>query len=313
MVLHSIGSPLLWAGFTIFVILMMVLDLGVFHRRPHAMGMREAVVWTFVWIALALVFNLVVYWLFGTERALEFLAGYVIERALSVDNLFVFLVIFSYFAVPPKVQHRVLLWGVVGALLMRAIFILVGAALMQAFHWVIYVFGAFLIYTGIKLLFASGSEVHPERNPILRLCRRFFRVTKDYHGARFFVKENGLLLATPLLLVLLVVEGTDVIFAVDSIPAVLAVTTDPFIVYTSNIFAVLGLRAMFFVLAPMMDRFYYLKYALGIVLAFVGVKMLGTDFFKIPIVWSLIIITALICASILASFIWPREVKAKSE
>jgi tellurite resistance protein TerC len=301
--IDSIGTPALWIGFTAFVLAMLALDLGVFHR----IGMREALVWSVVWIGLALAFNLGVYAWFGPERALEFLTGYLIEKALSVDNLFVFLVLFSYFAVPAALQHRVLLWGILGALVMRAAFILAGAALIQEFHWVIYIFGTFLVFTGIKLLAHRGGEMHPERNPALRLFRRVVRSVPDYRGAKFAVKETGRWYATPLLMVLIVVEATDIVFAVDSIPAIFAITTDPFIVFTSNIFAILGLRALYFLLAGMIGKFRYLKVGLGLVLAFVGAKMLLSEVVKVPIVLSLGIVGSLLGLSVTASLLYPKR------
>ena len=302
---ESIGTPLLWAGFTLFVLVMLALDLGVFHRRAHAIRVREALSWTLVWIALAMIFNVGVYFWFGSERALEFLTGYVIEKALSVDNIFVFLMIFSYFAVPAALQHRVLLWGILGALVMRAIFILLGAALLQMFHWVIYIFGAFLLFTGVKLLLQRGSEVHPERNPLFHLFRRFVPSVNDYRGARFIVVEAGKRYATPLLLVLVAIEATDIVFAVDSIPAVFAITRDPFIVYTSNIFAILGLRALYFALAGVIAMFYYLRVGLALVLVFVGAKMMLADLYKVPIMVSLAVIAALLAGSVVASLLRP--------
>ena len=302
----TIGTPLAWAGFTVFVLTMLALDLLVFHRKAHVVPMREALVFTLVWIGLALVFNVGIAVLFGPQKGLEFLTGYLIEKALSVDNLFVILVLFSYFAVPPALQHRVLFWGILGALVMRAVFIVLGAALLQRFHWVIFVFGAFLVFTGIKLLLANDEEAHPEKNLVLRLVRRLVPSVSDYRGARFVVVENGRWFATPLLLVLVVVEATDIVFAVDSIPAIFAVTTDPFIVFTSNIFAILGLRSLFFVLAGMLNRFHYLKVGLGLVLAFVGGKMLLSDLVPIPIGASLGVITLVLGGSIVASLVWPK-------
>ena len=299
----SIGSPALWVGFTVFVLAMLALDLGVFHREAHEVRVREALGWTAVWIALALVFNLGVYFWFGSERALEFLTGYVIEKALSVDNIFVFIVIFSMFAVPARLQHRVLFWGILGALIMRAVFIVLGAALLQRFHWIIYIFGAFLVFTGIKLLVQRSDEVHPERNPLFRLFRRFVPSVADYRDAKFTVVEGGKRYATPLLLVLVAIEATDIVFAVDSIPAIFAITTDPFIVYTSNIFAILGLRALYFALAGVMGKFHYLKVGLSLVLVFVGAKMLLAGIYKIPILASLAIIVALLAGSIVASLL----------
>jgi tellurite resistance protein TerC len=276
-------SLFLWVIFNVFVLGVLALDLLVLHRKAHAVSLREALAWSCVWVSLAFLFGLGVYFVRGGEKALEFLTGYVIEWSLSVDNLFVFLVIFSYFAVPPIYQHRVLFWGILGALVLRAIFIATGTALLANFHWMIYVFGGFLIFTGIKLLFAGEEKIEPEKNPAVRLVRRFMNVTPDYHGQQFFIRKDGRLWATPLLLVLIVVETTDVIFAVDSIPAIFAITLDPFIVYTSNVFAILGLRALFFLLAGVMDMFRFLKVGLSFVLCFVGIKMVIVDFYKIPI------------------------------
>ncbi len=295
-------SLFLWIIFNILVLGMLALDLLVFHRKAHAVSLREALAWSCVWVSLALLFALGVYFVRGGEKALEFLTGYVIEWSLSVDNLFVFLVIFSYFAVPPIYQHRVLFWGILGALVLRAIFIATGTALLTNFHWMIYVFGGFLVFTGIKLLFASEEKIEPEKNPAVRLVRRFINVTPDYQGQRFFIRKDGTLWATPLLLVLVVVETTDVIFAVDSIPAIFAITLDPFIVYTSNVFAILGLRALFFLLAGVMDMFRYLKVGLSFVLCFIGAKMMLVDFYKIPIGISLGVVAGILGISILASF-----------
>jgi len=302
----SIGSPALWVGFTVFVLAMLALDLGVFHRKAHGVRFREALAWSTVWVGLALAFNLLVYHWFGAQRGLEFLTGYLIEKVLSVDNIFVFVVIFSFFAVPAAYQHRVLFWGILGALVMRAVFILAGAALLQRFHWIVYAFGGFLVITGVKLLLHRGDEIHPERNPVYRLFRRLVPAVSDYRGARFTVVENGKRYATPLLAVLVVVEATDVVFAVDSIPAIFAVTTDPFIVYTSNIFAILGLRALYFLLAGVMDKFHYLKVGLALVLCFVGIKMLIMDFYKIPIAASLAAVATLLAGSVAASLLRPR-------
>ncbi len=305
MSVDSVGSLGAWLGFTAFVLAMLVLDLRVFHRTPHEIRAREALAWSAVWIGLALAFNVAVGFWFGPERALEFLTGYVIEKALSVDNLFVFLVIFSYFAVPAALQHRVLFWGVVGAIAMRVLFILLGTALLARFHWVLYLFGAFLVFTGVRLLLQREGDVHPERNPVLRLFRRVVPSVSDYRGGRFTVVENGRRYATPLLMVLVVVEATDLVFATDSIPAVFAVTRDPFIVYTSNIFAVLGLRSLYFALAGLMQKFHYLKVGLGLVLAFVGVKMLIAKIYELPIAVSLGVIAGLLGASIATSILRP--------
>jgi tellurite resistance protein TerC len=280
---------------------MLALDLAVFHRKAHTVSLREALNWSIVWVALSLIFNAGIYYFWGQEKALEFLTGYVIEKALSVDNLFVFIVIFSYFSVPAMYHHRVLFWGILGALVMRALFIAGGVALLNSFHWMIYVFGGFLILTGIKMLFAGDEEVHPEKNPVLRLLRRLMPVTKEYHGQSFFIRDGGKLWATPLLLVLVVVETTDVIFAVDSIPAILAITTDPFIVYSSNVFAILGLRALYFLLSGILDKFRYLKVGLSLVLCFVGVKMVVVDIYKIPIGLSLVMVAGILTVSMLAS------------
>lgn len=309
----SIGTPALWIGFIVFILAMLFLDLGVFHRKTHAIKMREALIWSIIWISLALFFNAGIYSWYGPERALEFFTGYLIEKALSVDNLFVFLVLFSYFAVPAQLQHRVLFWGIVGVLVMRAGFIIAGAALIQEFHWVIYIFGAFLVFTGIKLLAASEGEIHPERNLVLRAFRRIVPSVPDYHGARFSVKIAGRRYATPLLIVLVMIEATDIVFAVDSIPAIFAITKDPFIVFTSNIFAILGLRALYFLLAGMICKFRYLKTGLGLVLAFVGAKMLLVDVVRVPIALSLGIIAGLLGLSIVVSLLVPDPKHKSSE
>lgn len=285
---------------------MLALDLLVFHRKAHAVSLREALSWSAVWIALALIFNVGIYYLWGSEKALEFLAGYLIEKSLSVDNIFVFIMIFSYFAVPAIYQHRILFWGILGALIMRAIFIAAGAALLSAFHWIIYIFGGFLIITGIKMFFAGEEKIEPEKNPAVLLLRRFMPITNEFHGQRFFVRIDQRLWATPLFVVLVVIETTDVIFAVDSIPAIFAITMDPFIVYTSNIFAILGLRALYFLLAGIMDMFRYLKVGLSFVLCFVGVKMMLVDFYKIPIGVSLGVVAGILAISILASLVKPK-------
>ena len=305
-------NVLIWVGFNAFVLVMLAIDLGIFHRREHEVTVREALAWTAVWVSLALLFNVVVYFWRGPDIALEFLTGYVIEKSLSLDNIFVFLLIFTYFRVSPVHQHRVLFWGILGALVMRAAFIAAGVGLIQRFHWVIYVFGGFLIITGIKMAVQKGREIHPERNPVLRLFKRFFPVTDRYEGGRFFVKENGRRLATPLFVVLLVVETTDVIFAVDSIPAILAITLDPFIVYTSNVFAILGLRALYFALAGVMRMFHYLHYGLSLVLVFVGIKMVIADLYKVPIAVALGVVALTIVVSILASIALPRPAEPDS-
>ena len=303
----SIGTPIFWVGFIAFVLIMVTLDLGVFHRKAHEVGIREALAWTSVWVGLALAFNLGIYFFFGPDRALEFTTGYLIEEALSVDNLFVFLVLLSYFAVPKALQHRVLFWGILGALVMRALFIVAGAALIQRFHWVLYVFGAFLVFTGFKLLAQRESEVHPDRNAALKIFRRVLRAVPDYRGTRFVVREDGRWYVTPLLMVLLAVEATDIVFATDSIPAIFAITTDPFIVFTSNIFAVLGLRSLYFLLAGMMGKFRYLKVGLGLVLSFIGAKMLIAGVYKIPVGASLGVVAVLLAGSIVVSLLHPES------
>jgi tellurite resistance protein TerC len=302
-----------WLAFNAFVLGMLALDLGVFHRKAHEVSLKEASVWSALWIALALLFNVAIYLWKGKEPALQFLAGYLIEKSLSVDNIFVFVLVFTFFAVPAAYQHRVLFWGILGALVMRGIFIAAGAALLATFHWVIYVFGGFLVVTGIKMALVRGDQIHPDRNPLVRLTRRLLPVTSGYREDRFVVREGGKWVATPLLLVLLVVESTDLVFAVDSIPAIFAVTSDPFIVYTSNVFAILGLRSLYFLLAGVVGKFHFLKLGLSVVLAFVGVKMLLTDVAKIPIGISLAVIAAVIGVSILASLLRDRGSRRNSQ
>ena len=291
---------------------MLALDLGVFHRRAHVIKIKEALMWSGAWIILALLFNLGIYFWQGEERALEFLTGYLIEKSLSVDNIFVFLLIFSYFNVPSVYQHKVLFWGILGALIMRAVFIAAGITLIENFHWVIYVFGAFLILTGVRMALQKDRKIRPERNPVLRLFRRFVPVTKGYEGSRFLVKRAGRYLSTPLFVVLLVVETTDILFAVDSIPAILAVTLDPFIVYTSNVFAILGLRALYFAIAGIMRLFHYLHYGLSAILVFVGIKMFLADFYKIPIGIALGVIAVILIFAVIASVVWPHKNKPGS-
>ncbi len=296
----------MWAGFMALVVLMLVIDLGVFHRQAHEVKLKEALLWSAVWIALSLIFNYVIYYYMGKVKALEFLAGYLIEKSLSVDNLFVFIMIFTYFKVDPKYQHKVLFWGIIGALVMRAIFIFAGVALLEKFHWLIFIFGGFLIYTGLSMLKPHKADIDPQKNPLVRLFIKFFPVTQDMHGGKFFIRINAKLFATPLFIVLIIVEFTDLIFAVDSIPAILAVSKDTFIIFTSNVFAILGLRALYFALAGITQYFYYLKYGLAAILTFVGVKMLiSTTQYKIDITTSLIVIFALLLISILASVFFP--------
>jgi len=293
-----------WIGFHVFIFIMLALDLGVFHKHTHKVPVKEAVIWTFVWVTLALLFNVFIYFEFGKIKALEFLTGYVIEYSLSVDNIFVFILIFTYFAVKDEYQHKVLFWGIIGALVMRAIFIFAGVALINRFHWIVLIFGGFLVYTGIHMLFAKDTAVDPEKNAIVKFFRKFLPVTKTMHGDRLFIRQNNKTYATPLFLVLLVIESSDLIFAVDSIPAILAISQDRFIVYTSNIFAILGLRSLYFAIAGIMGFFRYLKIGLAFVLTFVGSKMLAAYFeFEIPIVLSLIVIVGILTLSILASVI----------
>jgi tellurite resistance protein TerC len=297
-----------WIGFHIFIFIMLALDLGVFHKKIHKVPVKEAVIWSIVWISLALLFNIFVYFEFGPTKALEFLTGYVIEYSLSVDNIFVFILIFSYFAVKDQYQHKILFWGILGALIMRAIFIFTGVALINRFHWIVIIFGGFLVFTGIRMLFQKEKPEDPEKNPVVRFFRRFLPVTDTLHGSNLFIRQNKKLYATPLFLVLLIIESSDLIFAVDSIPAILAISKDTFIVYTSNIFAILGLRSLYFAIAGIMGLFRYLKVGLAFVLTFVGMKMLAAYFnFEIPIVLSLAIIISILLLSILASIIIRKE------
>lgn len=292
---------LLWIFFNIFVLAMLALDLGVFHRKEHVIKIKEALVWSAVWITLALFFNLGIYFWRGPETALEFLTGYLIEKSLSVDNIFVFLLIFSYFGVPSLYQHKVLFWGILGALIMRALFIAAGITLIEKFHWTIYIFGALLVLIGVRLALQKERKIQPERNPVLRLFHRWVPFTDDYAEGRFFVRRAGRYFATPLFIVLIVVETTDVIFAVDSIPAILAITLDPFIVYTSNVFAILGLRALYFALAGVMGLFHHLHYGLSAILVFVGIKMLLADLYKIPVGIALSVVAGILLFSVIFS------------
>jgi tellurite resistance protein TerC len=291
---------------------MLGLDLGVFHRKQRAVSFREAAIWSSVWIALALAFNAGVYFWFGAQTGLEFLTGYVIEKALSVDNLFVFVAIFSYFGISPSYQHRVLFWGIIGALVMRALFIVVGGAMLSHFHWTMYLFGGLLLLTGVKLLRQQDSEVAVDQTLAVRVLRRLFPVTEQHQGARFFVREHGRLFITPLFLALMTIEVSDLVFAVDSIPAIFAVTSDPFIVFTSNIFAILGLRSLYFLLAGMLGKFKYLKIGLAGVLVFVGTKMLISGVVKIPVLISLGVIGCLLAASVLFSIWVSRRAENRS-
>lgn len=301
-----------WIVFNVFVIIMLALDLGVFNKTPHEVKPKEALLWTVIWIAQALVFNIGLYYWQGAEPALQFLTGYVIEKSLSVDNIFVFLVIFSYFRVEAQYQHKVLFWGIIGALVMRGIFIAVGVALLEKFDWIIYVFGGFLVLTGIKFGLQKNKEIDPGTNPLLKLVRKIVPVTDEFINGNFFVKIDGRLFATPLFIVLIAIETTDVVFAVDSIPAILSITTDPFIVYTSNVFALLGLRALFFAVASMMRLFHYLQYGLGIILAFIGIKMMLTTVYKIPVGIALAVIAGVLVISVVFSVMWPPKEEASA-
>jgi tellurite resistance protein TerC len=303
---HSIGTPFFWVAFLAIILFLLSLDLGVFHRHAHTVKIKEATIWSLVWVLLSCCLGIWIYRSFGKQYGLEFYTGYLIEYALSVDNVFVFIIIFNYFAVPDKLHHRVLFWGILSALVMRATFILAGAALVSAFHWVIYIFGAFLIFTGIKILRQGDAEVEPERNPAVKLFRKMVPMSSGYESGKFFIKEAGKLLATPLALVLVTVEFTDVVFATDSIPAIFGVTRDPFIVYTSNVCAILGLRSMYFLLSAVIRRFAYLGTGLGIVLMFIGLKMLVSSFYELSIGLSLSIVAAILAGSILLSMLFSK-------
>ena len=306
----------LWIGFNLFVLAMLALDLGIFHRKSHTVSGKEALTWSLVWILLSLVFNAVIYFFWdrmmpessysNREAALAFFTGYLIEKSLSVDNIFVFILIFSFFAVPAKYQHRVLFWGILGALIMRGTLIAVGAALLKEFEWIIYLFGAFLIFTGIRMALHQEEEIHPDQNPVVKFFRKMMPVTENFEKDKFFVRRAGRLLATPLFLTLLIIESTDLVFAVDSIPAIFAVTREPFLVYTSNVFAILGLRALYFLLANVMDKFQYLKLGLSAVLTFIGGKMVIMDLYHIPVGLSLVVVASILTISILAS-LWKTK------
>ena len=305
--MEQIGTPLQWGVFFTLVAIMLALDLGVFHRKERRITLRESVFWSVFWTVLALVFNYWIYYQYGSQPGIEFLTGYVIERSLSFDNIFVFIVIFNYFAVPAQYQHRVLFWGILGALVSRGVFIAMGAALIERFEWMIFVFGAFLVYTGIKILVQKETEVHPEKNPVVKLFQRFVPLTPRYHGKSFFAIEHGRRVATPLMLVLVVIEATDIVFAVDSIPAIFAITRNQFIIFTSNIFAILGLRALYFLLAGLMHKFRYLGFGLGLVLAFIGAKMLTHNWVHIPTSWSLGVVLGILTLAIVASLLRPLD------
>ncbi len=312
-------TAFMWILFNLFVLLMLALDLGVFHKQSHEVKMKEALIWSAVWITLGLVFNSLIYYYWdwmspgseysNSEASLAFLTGYLIEKSLSVDNVFVFLMVFTYFKVPSAYQHKVLFWGILGALVMRAIFIFAGVALIEKFHWMIYLFGALLIFTGIRMVTQKDKKLEPEKNPIIKTFRKWFPVTDDYDGDKFFTKIDRKKAATPMFIVLLFIETTDVIFAVDSIPAILAITSNPFIVYTSNVFAILGLRALYFALAGIMGLFHYLHYGLSLILVFVGSKMILVDFFKFEIQVSLGIVLSILVISVVASKLFPPKEK----
>lgn len=302
-------EALLWIGFVAFIVGMLILDLKVLQKKDHDIMVREALLWTLFWIVLSLLFNVGIYFYMGRDYALEFLTGYLIEKALSVDNIFVFILIFTYFDIPPRFQHKILFWGILGAIVMRAAFILAGVAIIQRLHWAIYILGAFLIYIGIKMAFEKDKEIHPEKNPALRAFNKVYPVDYNYKGGNFFIKKAGKLVATPIFVVLLVIETTDIVFAIDSIPAILSITLHPFIVFTSNIFAILGLRALYFAISGIMKLFRFLNYGLSLILVFVGVKMLISDFYKMPVWIALSVVGALLFGSILLSILLPDKKK----
>ena len=301
---HSLS---LWVGFNILILILIAIDLGILHKKSHVISVKEALIWSMGWILISLTFNVLVYFWLGYDSALEFLTGYLIEKSLSVDNIFVFAILFSYFKVKPEYQHKVLMWGILGALIMRGALIAIGTALINNFHWVIFVLGAFLVYTGIKMALQKEISVHPEKNPVVNLAKKFIPISNNYDGDKFVTRVNGKKIFTPLLVVLIVVEVTDLMFAVDSIPAIFAITTDSFIVYTSNVFAILGLRALYFALSGVLDMFHYLKYGLGLVLSFVGVKMLISEIYVIPIPVALGTVAAILAISVAVSIMIPAN------
>ena len=304
-------NALMWIGFNLFVVVMLALDLGVFHRKQHTVKVKEALIWSAIWITLALVFNVGIYYTLGQQKALEFLTGYVVEKSLSIDNLFVFILLFGFFKVESKLQHRVLFWGVLGAIVLRAIFIFAGVALINQFHWIIYIFGAFLVYTGIKMLFEDDDkEVHPDKNPVVKWVKRIYPVASNDEKGSFFRRIDKKLHITPLFIVLLLIEVSDLIFAVDSIPAILSISNDTYIVFTSNIFAIMGLRSLYFAVSEVMGLFRYLKFGLAAILAFVGIKMCISSIYEIPISVSLLFILGTVTISILLSKLIPAEEKA---
>lgn len=301
---HSLS---VWVGFNILILVLIAIDLGVLHKKSHVISVKEALLWSAGWIFISLTFNVGVYFWFGYDSALQFLTGYLIEKSLSVDNIFVFAILFSYFKVKPEYQHKVLMWGILGALFMRGAMIAAGTALISNYHWVIFILGAFLVYTGIKMAIQKEISVHPEKNPVVNLAKRFIPMSNDYDGDKFVTTINGKKIFTPLIVVLIVVEVTDLMFAVDSIPAIFAITTDSFIVYTSNVFAILGLRALYFALSGVLDMFHYLKYGLGLVLSFVGVKMLISEFYVISIPVALGVVAAILVISVVVSIMVPAK------
>ena len=301
---HSLS---LWVGFNFLILMLIAIDLGVLHKKSHVISVKEALIWSAGWIFISLTFNVGIYFWFGYESALQFLTGYLIEKSLSVDNIFVFAILFSYFKVKPEYQHKVLMWGILGALIMRGALIAVGTALVSNFHWVTFILGAFLVYTGIKMAFQKEISVHPERNPVVNLAKKFIPMSNDYDGDKFVTVIDGKRIFTPLIVVLIVVEVTDLMFAVDSIPAIFAITTDSFIVYTSNVFAILGLRALYFALSGVLEMFHYLKYGLGLVLSFVGTKMLISEFYIISIPVALGTVAAILILSVIASIMIPAK------
>lgn len=301
----------LWILFNAFILLMLIVDLMVFNRKPHEISIRESLIWTGIWISLAVVFGAGLYYFMGPQESLDYFTGYLIEKSLSVDNIFVFLLIFTYFRVDAKYQHRVLFWGIFGALVFRLLFIFIGVALLERFHWIIYVFGAFLIFTGIKLGLEKDKEIHPDKNPVLKLVRRFVPITKNFHGQNFFIKRSSRIIATPLFVVLIVIETTDVIFALDSIPAIMAITRDPFIIYSANAFAILGLRALYFALSGVMRLFHYLHYGLAFILVYIGIKMLLESVYHISTPVTLGIIVVTLTVSVVLSIFFPKEDEEK--
>ncbi len=301
------NSQLYWIGFNVFVLIMLALDLGIFNRKIHEVSVKEALIWSAVWIGMALLFNVFVYFNLGKEKALEFLTGYLLEKSLSVDNIFVFVIVFSMFGIPAMYQHKILFWGIFGAIVMRIILIFSGIALITKFHWLVYVFGGFLVITGIKMVFGKEKKSDPSKNIVVRMFRKLFPVKDEIEDGKFFVKENGRSQATRLFLTLIVIEVTDLVFAVDSIPAILAITNDAFIVYTSNLFAILGLRSLYFALAGIIHRFKYLKHGLSVVLVFVGIKMIVSEFYKIPVVISLLVIVTVLTVSIVMSLLSDKK------